>query len=94
MKSSSKIWTVSFSRESKKFIDKNKSILRQIKKAIDALACHPEPENLGKQLKGNLAEFYSYRTGDYRIIYQVDKGEIKILVFRIAHRKEVYRDKS
>jgi mRNA interferase RelE/StbE len=30
------------------------------------------------------------RTGDYRVIYEVHDGELLVLVFRMAHRREVY----
>ncbi len=91
MTSSSRNWKVKFSKDVGKFFKKNKSVLGQIKEAIDILASSPEPEKLGKQLKGTLGDFYSYRRGDYRVVYQVNKNEITIFVLRIGHRKEVYR---
>ncbi len=45
----------------------------------------------GKQLKGKDGILWSYRVGDYRIIYTFDDKELYILVIRIGHRKEVYR---
>jgi mRNA interferase RelE/StbE len=32
------------------------------------------------------------RTGDYRILYEIDDGVLTVLVIRVAHRREVYRD--
>jgi mRNA interferase RelE/StbE len=34
------------------------------------------------------------RTGDYRIVYQVEDEVLTVLVIRIGHRKEVYRRRS
>ena len=31
------------------------------------------------------------RVGDYRVIYDVNDGEVVILVLAIGHRREVYR---
>ncbi|WP_272879405.1 type II toxin-antitoxin system RelE family toxin [Rothia nasimurium] len=31
------------------------------------------------------------RTGNYRIIYEVEHGELVILVLKLGHRREVYR---
>ena len=45
--------------------------------------------NQGKQLKGALSLFMSYRIGDYRVLYQVEGGTL--IVRRISHRKNVYR---
>ena len=43
---------------------------------------------LGKPLKGELAGSYSYRVGDWRVIYSFDKEFVTIEVIR--HRREVY----
>jgi len=37
---------------------------------------------------------YRLRSGDYRIIYQVRKHEVIVLVIKIAHRKDVYRNRG
>lgn len=50
----------------------------------------PDPRT-GKQLKGKDGVLWSYRVGDYRIIYTFDDKELYILVVRAGHRKEVYR---
>ena len=43
----------------------------------------------GKKLKGEYEGMYSYRTGNYRIVYtQIPQG---ILILRISHRKDVYK---
>jgi mRNA interferase RelE/StbE len=42
-----------------------------------------------KQLTGDFTGLYSWRTGDYRVIYSLH-GET-ILVLRIAHRKDAYK---
>ena len=31
------------------------------------------------------------RVGDYRIVYEVDKGRLLVLVIRIADRRDAYR---
>ena len=49
-------------------------------------------ENPGKDkaLKGQYEGLYSYRVGDWRVIYSLI-GQA-ILVLRIAHRRESYRE--
>jgi mRNA interferase RelE/StbE len=42
-------------------------------------------------LEGNLAGFFKFRIGDYRVIYEVLSEEREILVHTIGHRREIYR---
>lgn len=45
----------------------------------------------GKPLKGQDGIIWSYRVGDYRILYLFNDRELVLLVVRIGHRKEVYK---
>jgi mRNA interferase RelE/StbE len=62
--------------------------LEKINKTIDELSMTPRPSGY-KKLKNRNA--YRIRIGDYRIIYEIHEKEKVIMVFRIRHRKEVYR---
>ena len=64
------------------FIDK-------INAAIDSLENNPRPSGY-KKLKNR--EAYRIRVGDYRIIYEIKDKELIILIVRLRHRKEVYRN--
>jgi mRNA interferase RelE/StbE len=46
------------------------------------------PEKAGKILKPS--EFYSLRIGDYRAIYEIDRGKNQVIVLFVGHRKKVY----
>lgn len=56
--------------------------------AIDALATNPAA---GGVLKGEFAGLRRLRVGDYRIVYEVNDGELVVLVIRIGHRQGVVR---
>lgn len=56
--------------------------------AIDRLATEP---SAGGVLKGEFGGLRRLRVGSYRILYEVHRGELVILVVRIAHRREAYR---
>ena len=43
-----------------------------------------------KKLQGS-EDRWRLRVGDYRIIYRIDDTERKVIVIRIAHRRDVYR---
>lgn len=49
-----------------------------------------DPRVLGKSLKGNLKSYWRYRVGDYRILADINDNEIKIIIFNIGHRKNIY----
>ncbi|WP_045211716.1 type II toxin-antitoxin system RelE family toxin [Desulfonatronovibrio magnus] len=50
-----------------------------------------DPKTAGEPLKGNLAEFWRYRVGPYRVICEIRNQELVILVIRVRHRKEAYK---
>ena len=45
----------------------------------------------GRFIIRELEKYWKYRFGDYRIICQIRKKEITVLVVRVEHRKEIYR---
>jgi mRNA interferase RelE/StbE len=45
---------------------------------------------LGKKLDGEYKEQRSYEVWPYRIIYEIRKRELIILIIRIGHRQGVY----
>ena len=67
-------------------LDKKERI--RIVSAIDKLTDNP---HIGKVLKGELSGLRRIRSGNYRVIYEINEGEVLILVLRIAHRKQAYR---
>ena len=56
--------------------------------AIDQLAENP---HIGKALKGQLSGLRRIRVGSYRVVYEINQGEVLILVLRVSHRKQIYR---
>jgi mRNA interferase RelE/StbE len=62
----------------------------RIIKVIDGLAVDPRPNGC-KKLSGS-KNAYRVRVGEYRIVYEVYDGVLVVIVVRVAHRREVYRD--
>src|SRR2546429_9264773 len=46
----------------------------------------------GPKLKGELALFFKYRIGDYRIIYEFNPKEKTLVILKIEHRQGVYKE--
>ena len=61
---------------------------RRIKQHIDALADDPRPPGI-KKLTGQ--EGYRLRVGTYRILYDIDDEARLVTVYRVKHRRDVYR---
>lgn len=74
-----------------------KKLDRQVAKRIlvflhGRLATLDDPRSIGQALKGSdLGQFWKYRVGDWRIIASIEDRNIRILVVRIANRREAYR---
>jgi mRNA interferase RelE/StbE len=63
--------------------------LRGIIAKIRALAINPHSEGSVK-LRGS--DLFRIRHADYRIIYQVQDKKLILLIIKIGHRREVYRE--
>ena len=63
--------------------------LRRVVDRIHGLAQQPRPAGCEK-LSGE-AERYRVRQGDYRIAYGIDDSARVVEIFKIGHRREVYR---
>ncbi|MFK5914199.1 MAG: type II toxin-antitoxin system RelE/ParE family toxin [Woeseiaceae bacterium] len=66
----------------------NKDVKR-ILLCIESLKDDPRAEGCIK-LSGQ--ERYRIRQGKYRIIYEIEDSELIIIVVKVAHRSDVYRD--
>ncbi len=56
---------------------------------IEKLEAEPRPSGVAK-LKGK-GEFYRVRSGDYRVVYEVQDDILIVLVVKVANRREVYK---
>jgi mRNA interferase RelE/StbE len=62
-------------------------VVERARRGLERLARNPE---LGNRLAEPLTEFWSYRVGDYRIVYQVRRRELLVLIVMIGHRRGIY----
>lgn len=49
------------------------------------------PAQLSKPLTGQLQDLRSARRGDYRVLLWIDENESTVVIVRVAHRSDVYR---
>jgi mRNA interferase RelE/StbE len=62
---------------------------QRIVQRILALAANPRPQ--GSEKLAGYADRYRVRQGSYRIIYLIDDQRRILTIFKIGHRKDVYR---
>lgn len=65
------------------------SARRRVQAAIELLATEPRPPGAKKLIRG--AGEWRVRTGDYRIVYEINDGVLVILVLAVGHRREIYQ---
>ena len=75
-------------RARKEFLGLPTQIQDRLREAIDDLAQDPRPPGV-KKLSG--IEGYRLRKGDYRVLFTIDDKAKEIRIYRIGHRREIYR---
>ena len=68
--------------------EKAKQIIEKIKTYLVK-----DPVSKGMPLKGIFKGLYRFRVGDYRIVYSIDRAEKKITIYKVDHRKKIYRSR-
>ncbi len=86
-------WKIQYSRQSKKFIDKNPIdslddlIVKAIKKVVNK-----ERINIDvKKMKGDWKGYYRIRQGDLRVVLKFQVRESIVEIYRIGWRGNVYK---
>lgn len=87
-----KSYQILFERSAQKKLKKmdpqqSKIIMAWIKKNLVGT---DDPRRHGKGLVGNHSGEWRYRIGDYRLIADIQDGNIIILILEIGHRRDIY----
>jgi len=52
-----------------------------------------DPRSIGEALRGDsLGQYWKYRVGDYRIVARIVDRRLLVIVVRVGHRREIYRE--
>lgn len=85
-------YEIEFTRAADKaFSSLPEKVQDRIDDVLDGLEKEPWPVG-HKKLKGSKDDFLRVRVGDYRVVYQVEEDRLVIVLIRIGHRKDVYRN--
>lgn len=66
-----------------------KKITSQVIRKIEALATEPRPTQARRLTEHE--HLYRVRSGDYRILYQIEDTKLLVLVVKVGNRRDVYR---
>ncbi len=85
-------YNLNLTTRAEKYLDRlSDAVASRITARILELKNNPRPYGIIK-LKGT-ESLYRIRVGEYRVIYQILDDVLLILVVKIGHRKDVYRNK-
>jgi mRNA interferase RelE/StbE len=56
---------------------------------IQALATNPRPN--GSEKLAGFDDLYRVRQGHYRVVYEIDDASSAVTIYKVGHRKDVYR---
>ncbi|MBI4238527.1 MAG: type II toxin-antitoxin system RelE/ParE family toxin [Deltaproteobacteria bacterium] len=81
-------YTVLFKEPAKHAVEQlDRGVRLRIFNALQRIATQP---SLGKPLRTPLQGLWSYRVGDWRIVYEVQQRIITVVVIGVGHRREIY----
>jgi mRNA interferase RelE/StbE len=84
------MYSIELKPRAAKFIaTRSKKIQRQLIAHIEALATNPRPA--GFKLLYAKEKLYRIRSGNYRIIYQIQNRKLLVVVVKVGDRKDIYR---
>jgi len=86
-------WTISFTKQAEKHFNKlDRSVQQRIADFLsNRLTPLDNPKQIGKALQGNLAEYWAYRVGNYRLLIVFENDQLVIVVAELAHRRHAYK---
>lgn len=87
-------WRIEFAHSAERELAKlhPQTVGRVLRFLRDRVAPLDDPRILAKPLKGSRTDTYwRFRVGDYRIVALVEDSLERILIVRVAHRRDVYR---
>ena len=67
----------------------DRPIQQRVRRHIDLLAQDPFPPGVKKL---HMEEsYYRIRVGDYRVVYLAEAQQLRVVIVKIGHRRDVYR---
>ena len=68
----------------------DRQVLRRVKAYLDEVCDLDDPRSRGKGLTGELAGYWRYRIGDYRVLVEIRDHDLVIIAITLGHRSAIY----
>jgi len=83
------VYTLRIKREAEKELQSlPREVFARVNAAILALRENPRPPGVEKLAGG---EGWRIRVGSYRVLFEIDEATKEVTIYRVRHRREVYR---
>ena len=88
------VWTIELDLKVEKDLRKlsSKDQIKVISYIKNNIASLQNPRSIGSPLKGSFGGLWRYRCGNYRIIAKIEDPKLIILIVKIGHRKNIYKN--
>ncbi|MDE0210589.1 MAG: type II toxin-antitoxin system RelE/ParE family toxin [Boseongicola sp.] len=86
-------WTIEYAASVRKSVRRlDRQVQRRIRDFLELrLAEMEDPRQLGAPLSGTrYRDLWRFRVGNYRVIAKINDRDRRILIVRVAHRREAY----
>ena len=88
------MWEVRYKKSVTKDVKKISPVIRRILRRAIENKLMSDPLRYGVPLRRTLKGFMKLRVGDWRIIFTIGERRKVVTIFKVGHRREVYRQTS
>lgn len=71
----------------------DRPVLTRIKTYLEEVCQLDDPRQRGKGLTADLAGYWRYRIGDWRVVVEIRDQELVLIAIGLGHRSEIYRQR-
>lgn len=85
------MYEVGLTTDAEEFFEKaDRPLAKKLARCFRQLGRNPRRHNNIKRLKGQWSAYWRYRVGDWRVVYEINEDDKRVVIMTIAHRSEVY----
>ena len=82
--------TAEFDRAARKL---DPQVIRAVKAYLNEVLELDDPRDRGRGLTADLAGYWRYRIGDYRVVVEIKDDVMTVIAIGLGHRSEIYRSR-